>query len=95
MARVCHHCGREWIGEAKVGRGAICACGMPLRCCLNCLFYDVTKHNQCAEPAAERVVDKSKANFCDQFVFRVHGSGQGGTGQKKSPADRFKDLFKD
>jgi hypothetical protein len=30
-------------------------------------FHDARAYNQCAEPQAERVVDKAHANFCDYF----------------------------
>jgi hypothetical protein len=32
-----------------------------------CRFYDVTKPAQCAEPIAEPVRDKERANFCGYF----------------------------
>ncbi|MFN2377900.1 MAG: hypothetical protein ABR538_15300, partial [Candidatus Binatia bacterium] len=42
-------------------------CGSDLRCCLNCRFHDISSYNDCAEPSAERVLEKDRANFCDYF----------------------------
>ena len=41
---------------------------------MNCRFYDSSAYNDCSEPAADRVVEKDKANFCDYF-----SAGAGGT----------------
>jgi hypothetical protein len=32
-----------------------------------CRFYDLSKARQCAEPVAEPVQDKTRANFCGYF----------------------------
>lgn len=32
-----------------------------------CQFYDTAKAKHCAEPIAEEVKDKQRANFCDYF----------------------------
>ncbi len=32
-----------------------------------CRFYDTTKAKQCAEPVADPVSDKARANFCGYF----------------------------
>jgi hypothetical protein len=42
-------------------------CNADLHVCRQCRFYDTSKNNSCAEPMAERVVNKEKANFCDYF----------------------------
>lgn len=33
-----------------------------------CRFYDTRKANHCAEPVAEPVQNKERANFCGYFV---------------------------
>lgn len=33
-----------------------------------CTHYDAKAYNACREPAADRVVDKERANFCDFFT---------------------------
>jgi hypothetical protein len=32
-----------------------------------CRFYDLSKAKQCAEPVADPVLDKQRANFCGYF----------------------------
>jgi len=96
MAHVCHHCGAAWEGEPKIGREKACRqCGSPLHVCLNCRFYDRTKHNQCAEPAAEWVRDKAKANFCEYFEWRDASASDPEAERKRRLDDQIKGLFKD
>jgi hypothetical protein len=65
----CFHCGREIELTGRLGFRETCSdCGRFLHVCLNCDFYDPTFNNQCREPQAERVVDKDRANFCENFV---------------------------
>lgn len=42
-------------------------CYADIRCCKNCLFYDLLHYNECKESMAERLTDKEKANFCGYF----------------------------
>ena len=57
------------------GRSSRCdRCGADLRCCRSCRFHDPSAWNECAEPSAERVLEKDRANFCDWFSPRVAGS---------------------
>ena len=64
----CPSCARSHPTDGPVSRAARCDdCGADLRCCLACRFHDVSSYNECAEPSAERVVDKERANFCDYF----------------------------
>jgi hypothetical protein len=70
-AVVCHACGRGSQTAGIVSRAATCdGCGADLRCCLNCRFHDKSAYNECAEPTAERVLEKNRANFCDYFAPR-------------------------
>ena len=51
-----------------VGRGEECrACRAEIHVCRMCRFYDRSKAKQCAEPVAEPVQDKERANFCGYF----------------------------
>jgi hypothetical protein len=43
------------------------ACRAEIHVCRMCRFYDVTKARQCAEPVAEPVQNKERANFCGYF----------------------------
>ncbi len=51
-----------------VGRTDYCrACRAEVHVCRMCRFYDLSKAKQCAEPIAEPVLDKERANFCGYF----------------------------
>ena len=94
----CYHCGKELdLPAGVVGRSAECVhCRADVRCCYNCIHYDKASYNECNEPMAERVVDKTKANFCDYFSLRV-GTGlsaKGGATQKNDALKKLDDLFK-
>lgn len=69
---LCHQCGRDHTFDGNVPRSATCdGCSANLRCCRTCRFYDPSAYNECAEPSAERVVDKLAATFCDYFDPRT------------------------
>ena len=91
----CHACGQELQIERKVGRSEICShCGADLHVCLNCLFFSPTDYNQCREPQAERVVEKSRSNFCDYFTL-ADGATRGREVSKKDDArSRLDGLFR-
>lgn len=51
-----------------VGRAEYCrACRAEIHACRMCRFYDLSKARQCAEPVAEPVQNKERANFCGYF----------------------------
>jgi len=51
-----------------IGRAEYCrACRAEIHVCRTCRFYDTRKANQCAEPVAEPVQNKERANFCGYF----------------------------
>ena len=79
-----------------VGRGADCGvCRSSVRCCYNCKFYDEKSYNECGEPQAERVVDKTKANFCDYFCLGVNSLDSEAKNKEKEDAlKKLNDLFK-
>jgi predicted RNA-binding Zn-ribbon protein involved in translation (DUF1610 family) len=63
----CWHCGTE-LQSADIGRETDCRnCGKATRACRNCRWYAPGRANDCEEPMAERVLDKTRANFCDYF----------------------------
>ena len=88
----CHACSAELEFEDPIGRSQLCPrCNGELRCCLNCRFYDISSYNDCAEPMAERVLEKDRANFCDYFAARlVAGVGT----QAGGSSDRMSELEK-
>ena len=64
----CHHCQKEIPLLGNVGRREECPfCRQDLHVCKNCVHYDPKAYNECAEPQAERVLEKDRSNFCDYF----------------------------
>ena len=90
----CHRCGASFEVAGTVSRQATCqSCGSWLRSCRNCEFFDPKSKNECMEPQAEPVVDKTVANFCEFFGANRRA------GHKTSPAnskddDPFDRLFR-
>lgn len=68
-ALVCWRCGASLAAlSLPFSRTDECrACGAPLHVCRMCRFYDTTKARSCAEPVADEVQDKERANFCGYF----------------------------
>lgn len=68
-ALACWKCGASLAALAlPFGRTEECpACRAELHVCRLCRFFDLTKARQCAEPVAEPVQDKVRANFCGYF----------------------------
>lgn len=91
---ICHACENPHRFEGTVPRRSECErCGESLHSCRNCTFYDVSAYNECRETSAERVVDKSAANFCDFFepaARTVKAGKPAGT----SSVDDLERLFK-
>lgn len=75
-----------------VARAEYCrACRAETHVCRMCRFYDTRKANQCAEPVAEPVQNKERANFCGYFVpvagrFRP---GNGATADARAALEAF------
>ena len=89
----CHACSADYDFDDPIGRSARCErCGSDLRCCNNCRFHDLSSYNDCAEPSAERVLEKDRANFCDYFSPAT-GDAAAVTGQPPKP-DGLSDLEK-
>jgi hypothetical protein len=65
----CWKCGAPLEGmPIPVGRNEYCrSCRAEIHVCRMCRFYDLSKARQCAEPVAEPVQDKQRANFCGYF----------------------------
>jgi hypothetical protein len=65
----CWKCGAP-LAELSlpVARADYCrACRAEVHVCRMCRFYDLSKAKQCAEPVADPVRDKERANFCGYF----------------------------
>lgn len=88
----CHACGAELPKNARIGRRETCAtCGADLHVCRNCRFQVPGMHNDCAEPQAERVVEKDRANFCEYFA---PGERVAGATSVSSARARLDSLFR-
>lgn len=91
---ICHACSAELEIEPPLGRSTRCLrCGSDLRCCLGCRFHDPASYNECAEPSAERVLEKDRANFCDYFSPRAPGAPAPGPAAGAAP-DGLSELEK-
>ena len=47
-------------------------CRVQLHVCRMCEFFDAVAPQQCREPIADLVSDKSRANFCGYFKINPH-----------------------
>jgi len=80
----CFQCGGELVFAFQPGRRDECPkCHADVHTCRNCKHYDPKVYNECKEPQADVVQEKTRANFCDFFA---PGSGV-------PAADRQKDLL--
>ncbi len=93
--KACHACGALWDGPpgTQPGRGETCGkCGADLYCCLNCKLYDSSAAHECRSRTTDRVRDKDKRNFCDEFEF---SGGKSNPGKNSGDMDqKWNDLFK-
>lgn len=93
----CRVCLKELDIRPPVGRQEMCTfCGADLHCCLNCRFYKIDAYNYCQEPQAERVIEKSRNNFCGYFSFvSVQSANQKDASEKIENARmKLESLFK-
>jgi hypothetical protein len=73
----CFSCHRELAFTDMPGFRQTCdACNSDVHVCRNCRFYDPKVYHECAEPSAEYVRDKERANFCEYFEPSAKGSHQ-------------------
>ena len=90
----CWHCSAD-LQSVDFGRENNClGCGKPTRVCRNCRWYAPDRTNQCEEPMADRIMDKTHANFCGYF----EPTTETGSDSEKSAGDALRqaaeDLFK-
>ena len=96
MAR-CYHCQQTIKAVERIGRRDTCpGCGVDLRCCLNCAFYDPGMAQACREPQAEPVFDKDRGNFCEFFALneRQHDSSSIAAPVRANVFSQLDALFK-
>jgi hypothetical protein len=75
-----------------LSREARCrVCESDLCVCRQCCFYDTGKAKHCAEPVADEVRDKERANFCGYFKLNpsAHASGD----EAEAARQRLESMF--
>jgi hypothetical protein len=84
MTLVCWQCGRDLADVLQpLVRSSTCpACEADLYVCRMCRFFAPGVARSCAEPVAEEVRDKVRANFCDYFQARPGAYAAGSEAQK-------------
>jgi len=91
--KICNQCKKEIPAELFIGRQAQCLfCRNDLHVCVNCAFYEPGTYNDCREGQAERVLDKTRSNFCDYFRFAVSTEKAGD--KQSDPKAKLNALFK-
>ena len=90
----CWNCAAE-LGPQDYGRETNCmGCGKPTRVCRNCRWYAPGRVNECVEPMAERVLDKTRANYCEFFEPTTETGGAEGVSADEELRKAAEDLFK-
>lgn len=88
----CWHCGNT-LEERDYFRESTCTgCGRQTHVCRNCRYHDPARPNACAEPVADPVPDKTRANFCGYFEAREQQGASGASDDALHQA--AEDLFK-
>ncbi len=70
-------------------------CGAELHVCKLCTFYDPYVAQQCREPVAEEVQDKTRVNFCGYFEPRPGAFGEADQAAAQRARDELESLFGD
>ena len=64
----CFECSSRFDFDDRLSFRAECPqCSADLHICRNCHFWDEGAYNECKEPSADRVIDKTKNNVCEYF----------------------------
>ena len=91
----CVFCNKKVKIIGKISRQDTCPhCSRDLRCCKQCKFYDPNAYNECREVAAERIIDKERANFCDFFAVRGSKVCSGRYNRTQEAKQALEALFK-
>lgn len=94
---VCFNCGKvlSLTPGSIIGRSETCNhCDSDVRVCRNCKHYNEKTYNECNESQAERVLDKTRNNFCDYFhLIGANKSSSSGSSKEDIKA-KLDALFK-
>ena len=66
-----------------------------MHCCLNCKFHSPGKPNDCISPTVERVLDKEKSCFCDEFDFAEDRAPKNDDDARRKGKNAWDNLFGD
>jgi hypothetical protein len=85
----CYRCKKKLdLSNDKISFRSCCDfCGFDQHVCLNCKYYSIGKPNDCNVPNSERVLDKEKYNFCEDFKKKEKGD------DKKLSFENIEKLF--
>lgn len=89
----CWKCGAAIDGEPMpLAREARCrACQVDLHACRLCTFYEPTKAKSCAEPVADEVLNKERANFCGYFA--INADAHSASTEAEAARERLEAMF--
>lgn len=73
----CYNCLHELSDYSREARCP--SCDKAVHVCKNCRFYKPGLSNDCSEPIAEHITDKTRPNFCDYFSPQTHASNNSQT----------------
>jgi hypothetical protein len=91
----CAFCNKKIRIRDKIARQDVCPhCHRDLRCCKQCKYYDQSAYNECKEVAAERILDKERANFCDFYMPRGSKGGSGTLNRTREAKEALEALFR-
>jgi len=96
MNRHCWKCGYEWTHTRIPGRSETCVrCQSDIRCCRNCISYDVKVAYHCRDRRADLVEDKIAATYCEYFEFavRAYTPPDGPDPREAAARERLKKLL--
>ncbi|MFA5250026.1 MAG: hypothetical protein WC371_01285 [Parachlamydiales bacterium] len=103
--RLCYRC--QAVLEDKISFRSLCPkCGTDLHVCLSCRFYLPGKPSDCLIPEIDKITDKEKNNFCEEFSYQTAIKSQPVPSQeavvkklfkeeKLEKPKKFTDLFPD
>lgn len=94
MEITCIFCSKKFELESlHIARKEACPyCYADIHSCKACIFYDTTAYNDCREPMAERITEKTKANFCD--FYKINLDENKNNNQKDDILSAAEALFK-
>jgi hypothetical protein len=90
---LCFSCRKILTYSDNIGFREDCMhCRADVHVCKNCEFYDPRSYNECREPAADPVIDKERANYCE--FFRPSTGNGNAQNQKDKLVSAAESLFK-